>query len=467
MTAIPLTLTEAASRLRAGELTSAALLEAALARADAQDERLAVYLARFDETAREAARRADEELAAGIDRGPLHGIPVGVKDVLAAREGPTTAQSLVLDPAWGRGRDATVVARLREAGAVLTGKTTTMEFAAGLPDPSKPFPLPRNPWDPERWPGGSSSGSAAGVAAGVFLAAIGTDTGGSIRLPAAYCGVCGLMPTYGRVPRSGCLPGAYTLDRIGPIAPSARDCGALLGAIAGPDPTDPSAADEPVGDLRCADADGSLAGVRVGVERAHHLSDGDDPALAGAFDAAVAELEAAGAEVTEVVLPRFEQALAAMAVVSSSETLAYHHADLRRRWEHYFAGTRQLAAIGALFSGADYVQAQRVRRVVQRDVARLLEAVDLVVGPTAATGAPTYEEIAPYPTVVDLPGWNTPYWSFVGLPALAVPIGFTADGLPLSMQLVARPFEEALLVRAGDAYQRRTDWHLRRPGVAA
>jgi aspartyl-tRNA(Asn)/glutamyl-tRNA(Gln) amidotransferase subunit A len=233
------TLSEAARALRERKVSSVELVTAALARADALDELLGVYLHRLDDYALSRARQADGELAAGRDRGPLHGLPIGVKDILAMAEGPTTANSLILDPAWGQHRDAVVVERLKEAGAVITGKVTTMEFAVGLHDQTKPHPRPRNPWDPERFPGGSSSGTAAGVASGMFLAGIGTDTGGSIRTPAAYCGVSGLMPTFGRVPSAGCVPLGYSLDRIGPLARSARDCGAFLVAIAGPDARDP------------------------------------------------------------------------------------------------------------------------------------------------------------------------------------------------------------------------------------
>ena len=228
MQSIPLTVQDAAKQLRTGELTSVELTKLVIARAEEFDAQVGTYLARFDDHALASAAQADDELAQGLDRGPLHGIPVGVKDILAALEGPTTAQSLILDPAWGEGKDAPIVKRLRKAGAVITGKTTTMEFACGMPDPTKPFPIPRNPWDLETWPGGSSSGTGSGIAAGMFLAGIGTDTGGSIRIPAAFCGVSGLMPTFGRVPKSGCTPLGYSLDHVGPLARSAWDCAAML-----------------------------------------------------------------------------------------------------------------------------------------------------------------------------------------------------------------------------------------------
>jgi aspartyl-tRNA(Asn)/glutamyl-tRNA(Gln) amidotransferase subunit A len=461
-----LTLTDAAAALRAGETTSLILTERSIALADALDGRLGVYLSRFDEQALAAAERADEELGRGVDRGPLHGIPVGVKDILAAAEGPTTANSLVLDPEWGADRDATVVERLRKAGAVITGKLTTMEFAVGMPDPTKPFPLPRNPWDTDTWPGGSSSGSGSGVAAGFFQAAIGTDTAGSIRVPAAFCGISGLMPTYGRVPASGCLPLAFSLDHIGPLARSARDCGAALATFAGHHPRDPFAADKPVPDFlgRLSER---LDGLRIGVDRKNHFGELDDPAARPAFEAALETLASLGASLTEITLPHYEETMTANMVTMLSEALAQHRQSMRERWDDYFAGTRQFVGVGALFSGPDYVQAQRVRRATQRALAALFADFDVVAMPLATTGAPTYEQIETTGVAGLFATVYTPYWDAVGNPVLVVPMGFTASGLPLSLQLAAAPFEEALLVQVGDAYQRTTDWHLRVPaGVA-
>jgi aspartyl-tRNA(Asn)/glutamyl-tRNA(Gln) amidotransferase subunit A len=468
MTEIPLTLTEAAAALRAGELTSIELVEESIARADALDGQLGVYLARFDDYARTRAVQADADFAAGVDHGPLQGIPVGVKDILAMAEGPTTAQSLVLDPAWGEGKDAIVVERLKAAGAVITGKLSTMEFASALPDPDKPFPLPRNPWNTDTWPGGSSSGTGAGVAAGLFYTGIGTDTGGSIRIPAIFCGVSGLMPTFGRVPNAGCVPLGYSLDHIGPLARSARDCGAMLQTFAGGDPRDPYAVDLPVPDF-LAGLDGSLAGLRIGVERANHLGVDaeEDPAVAATFEAAVERLGALGATVVEVEIPHYAEALVAAMITCVSESLAYHRQDLRTRPEDYFRANRSMYPLGACFTGADYVQAQRVRRVAQGSLAGVFADVDLIATPGAVRVAPTYDRILAGGTLDVLDGVHTMYWDAVGNPALVVPMGFNADGLPLSLQLAARPFEEQLLVRAGDAYQQATDWHLRVPPLAA
>src|SRR3954453_13918102 len=281
----PLPIQQAAAALRAGDVTSVELTQTTIDRATRLDDLLGSYLVRFDDEALATAEQADADFAAGVDQGPLQGLPVGAKDILAAKEGPTTAQSLVLDPAWGAGKDAPIVRRLREAGAVITGKTTTMEFAIGVPDFSKPFPIPRNPWNTDTWPGGSSSGSGSGVAAGFFLAGIGSDTGGSIRLPAAFCGVSGLMPTFSLVPKSGCVPLGYSLDHVGPLARSAWDCAAMLQALAGFDPSDPYSVERPVPDY-LASVGGGMAGIRVGVMREHHL-ESCDAEVAAVFEAAV------------------------------------------------------------------------------------------------------------------------------------------------------------------------------------
>jgi aspartyl-tRNA(Asn)/glutamyl-tRNA(Gln) amidotransferase subunit A len=467
MTELPQTLTDAAQALRAGTVTSVALTEAAIAAADEVDATIGTYLARFDEYALERAATADAELARGDDRGPLHGIPFGIKDIIAMAEGPTTAQSLILDRGWGAGKDAPTVARVKAAGAVITGKTTTMEFACGLPDATKPFPIPRNPWDPETWPGGSSSGTGSGVAAGLFLAGLGTDTAGSIRIPAAFCGVSGLMPTFGRVPKSGCVPLGYSLDHIGPLARSARDCAAVLEVLAGLHESDPDCVDAP---FTAPEFTGDLSGMRVGVVRENHFPAHGDPALESTFDAAIAALAGQGATLVEVTLPYWHEMVTADMVTMGCEALAYHRTDLSGRWLDYFAATRAMVATGAMVSGADYVQAQRVRRVAQDAVARLFETVDVIACPTASVGAPKFDEITGPDGQPDVGALftliHTPYWDSVGNPVLAVPMGFTADGMPLSLQLAGPAFGEAAILHAGDAFQQGTDWHLRVPEPA-
>lgn len=457
-----LTINAAAEALRAGEVTSVALTQAAFEVADAHDEQLGVYLTRFDETALAAAAKADAELAAGLDRGPLHGIPLGIKDIIATEEGPTTAQSLVLDRDWGAHGDAPVVARLRAAGAVLTGKVTTMEYAIGTPDPDKPFPIPRNPWNPLHWTGGSSSGTGSGIAAGMFLGGLGTDTGGSIRYPATSCGVTGLKQTFGRVPKSGCVPLGYSYDHIGPLARSAWDCAAMLAVLAGHDSGDATSVDVPVADYLGA-LSGSLDGMRIGVDPLLDKSALTVPELSSVLDAALAQLRAAGAEIVPVELPLYAELTTATLVGMAAESYAYHRPDLRTRWNDYGAGTRMQVVTGALVASGDYVQAQRVRRVGQRRIAELFTEVDLVVTPTSACGAPPLDKLG-FDDIVE--ALHTPYWNALGNPAMSVPMGFTTTGLPLGMQLAGKPFDEAAVLAAGHAYQQRTDWHLRVPDLS-
>lgn len=437
-----------------------AAVDAALRRADEHDARLGVYMTRFDDAARQRAMELDAETAAGTSRGPLHGVVVGVKDNIADGDGPTTAQSTVLDPDWGDGKDAVAVARLKAAGAIVLGKTTLHELAIGHPEPPDRFPEARNPWAVDRYAGGSSSGSAAGVAADFFPIALGTDTGGSLRIPAALCGVTTLMPTSGRVPLAGCVPLSFGLDRIGPVTRTARDAALTLEAIAGPHPADPASADRAV--ERFSDAlDGSMEGLRIGVDRARHFPAGTDPDVAPAFDEALAALEQAGAEVVEVTLPHWDEAVAAHAVIEGAESLACHQDDLREHWDEYTPWTRLAFSRGALVSGADYVQAQRVRRVVQKGLARTFGDVDLVASPTLGIAAVPLEEMyaSAAATLSLFQHIHTRYWNCVGNPVMSVPMGFTRERLPLGMQLAARPFEESLVLRAADAYQQRTNWH--------
>lgn len=454
------TIVEAAAALRSGEISAVELTNEAIHRADVWDGALGVFIDRYNTTAIEAAKRADADLAAGIDHGPLHGIPLGIKDIISTAEGPTTAQSLILDPDWGDRTDAPVVARLRNAGAIIVGKATTMEFAIGLPDPDKPFPIPRNPWNLETWTGGSSSGTGAGVAAGLFLAGLGTDTGGSIRIPAAYCGITGLKPTFGRVPKSGCVPLGYSLDHIGPMARSAADCAVLLQVLAGFDEADPYSARAVVPDYSAA-LTGDLAGLRIGVENAALAKASTvDAAVPTVYEAAMAALKEAGAGLVDYELDCYAELSAVDWITMVAEAFAYHRDDLARRWSDYGRPTRRFIAQGALVSAADFVQAQRVRRVLVDRVAAMFDEFDVLIMPTASTGAPRFAglDMDSITGTIFTPAWNT-----VGLPVASVPMGFTADGLPLGLQIIGPSMAEATVLRVAEAFQRRTDWHSRRP----
>lgn len=458
----PITISEAGEALRAGRLSSVELTRRLLARTDALDAELGTFIARFDASALEAAEQADRDFAAGVDRGPLQGIPLGVKDIIAAREGPTTACSKVLDPDWGRGVDAPVVARLRAQGAVLLGKTTTLEFALGPPDPDGPFPLQRNPWDLRRWPGGSSAGTGTGVAAGLILGGLGSDTGGSIRIPAALCGLSGLKPTFGVVPKSHVVPLAHSLDTVGPMARSARDCALMLDAIAGASPDDPTSIDRPAPDSARA-LDGRLDGLRIGVERDHHTrAPGFDAGCRDRFEDAVAALEQAGAKVFEIRFDAYPALTTAALLISAAESYAHHRADLRARPGDYGHAARHSLTLGALYGAADYVQAQKARAWGAAAFQRLLGECDVLVTPTLGQPAPPVDG-----DFWALMEWTyTPAWNLLGVPAMSVPMGPVDGGLPSGLQIVGARFDDATVLRVADAYQRVTDWHTQRPPCA-
>jgi aspartyl-tRNA(Asn)/glutamyl-tRNA(Gln) amidotransferase subunit A len=417
-----------------------------------------------EDAALAAAQRADDELARGVDRGPLHGIPLGLKDILATADAPTMANSRVLDPTWGQRGDATVVRKLREAGAVILGKLVLHEFAIGWPDPATGLRYARNPWDLSRSPGGSSSGTGAAIAAGLILGGLGTDTGGSIRGPAAYCGITGLKPTFGRVSKEGCVPLGFSLDHIGPMARTARDCALLLQVTAGFDPLDPCTVRVPVPDY-AADLNGSVRDLRIGLSREYFF---DVPELEAEVRQAVLDgadrLAAAGATVVEVDLPHAAIARTAQRAIMLSEAYAYHLPDLQSQPHLYGKYTRQQIVQGALYSAADYVQAQRVRSLIKDEAMAALSKADVLVTPTMLNVAPTIEGFDP--DILRRAPTFTAIWNLTGLPAASVCCGLSTAGLPIGMQIVGKPFDEPTLLRVGDAYQRLTDWHTRTPEVA-
>ncbi len=458
---LPRSLSEAAEWLRARRISSRDLTQTLLARAKATQDSIGAFVAFTEESAVAAATRADEELASGVDRGPLQGIPIGIKDILATQDAPTTANSRVLDPAWGNRHDATSVRKLREAGAVILGKLALHEFAIGTPDRDSGLPFARNPWNPAHMPGGSSSGTGAAVAAGLIFGGLGTDTGGSIRGPAAYCGISGLKPTFGRVSKEGCVPLSFSLDHIGPMAHTVRDCALMLQVIAGDDPLDPCTASEAVPDY-AAGLSGSVQGLRVGVPRQFFF---DAPELKAevlqAVENALADLQRAGVTLRDLSLPHAASARIAQRVIMLSEAYAYHRQDLIDRPELYGRHTRRQFLNGALYSSADYVQAQRLRSVIKAEVCQAMQDVDVLIAPTALGAAPEFETYDP-DSMRRLPSFMS-IWNLVGLPAASIPCGFSSAGLPIGMQIVGKAFDEGTVLRVGDAYQQLTDWHRRTP----
>ena len=433
-------------------LSPVELTRAFLDRIEAIDPQLNAFLLVTADRAMDEARRAEAAVAAEGPRGALHGVPFALKDIFSTAGIRTTGQSRVCAEAVPS-EDAACVTRLYEAGAVLLGKLATHEFAHGGPSNDLPWPPARNPWNPAHFTGGSSSGSGAAVAAGLTPAALGTDTGGSIRSPAALCGVVGLKPTYGLVSRRGVYPNSFTFDHVGPMTWSVADCAAVLGAIAGHDPDDPASADRPVPDYGAA-LGGDLRGLRIGVVRHFHETDIEtDPAVVGALDAALDTLRALGAAVEDVRLRPAKQYSDVKVCIAESELFNVHATALRARPADFgddFLG-RVLGAV--LISGSDYTDAQRERRQMLAELRPVWQRCHALVTPTAPSAAAALGRWR----TVDFwrrASFTTP-WNVSGGPALSQCMGFSADGLPLGLQIAGRPFEDGTVLRIGHAYERR------------
>ena len=455
------TLAETAERLRRRELSPVELTRAQLARIEARNPSLHAYLAVLSESALEAARAAEREIAAGRWRGPLHGVPTGVKDLFDVAGVPTTCASRVLDPTPAA-RDATAVRKLREAGAVITGKLHQTEFALSGYHPSLPVPV--NPWDPSRFAGVSSSGSGVAAAAGLAFATLGTDTGGSIRFPAAACGVVGLKPTRGRVSRAGVFPLGGSLDHVGPLTRCVADAAAVLDAIAGPDPADPTALREASPNCVAALREGAR-GVRVGVDFAY-ATDGVEPAVAEGFRRDVRRLEAAGATVVEVRVPAVDELLTQWSVLCAAEAVVHHRGLWPERAASYGPTFRTFLEYGSRLSGPEVAAAWLARDDWSHRFADAVQPVDLLACPSMPTLPLPNAVLAPHaefaPGVSPLLRFTAPY-DFNGRPTLSLPSGFTPDGLPLSLQLVGGLRAEATLCRVGQAFEAADPSPRRRP----
>jgi amidase len=456
-------LTEIAALLERRALSPVELTRATLERIEQLDGSLHAYLNVMPERALAAARAAETEIARGKYRGPLHGIPVGVKDLCAMRGVRTTCASQVLDDAPAA-QDSTVVRRLETAGAVIVGMTNLTEFALMGYHPS--LPRPHNPWNLQHDTGGSSSGSGAASAAGLCFAAIGTDTGGSIRFPSGWCGVVGLKPTYGRVSRAGVFPLGASLDHVGPMARRVADAAAVFDAIAGFDADDPTTLRDPVASCAAAVGD-SVRGVRIGWDAAY-VQGGAQPDVVTAVERAVRVLEAAGAHVVELTLPSVDEFLPAWPVLCAGDAAAAHAALYPARAAKYGPTFRSFLEYAAGLSASDYAASHERRLVWSGHLRGAFEHIDVLACPSTFMTAPPLELIAPdAPFTVDF----VPFLRFIapfnysGSPALCVPCGFSPTGLPYGLQLVGRHGDEALLCRVGHAYEQATEWHHRQPPI--
>ena len=455
---------EAASLIAAKKLSPVELTKACLDRLHATEATLHAFVLPTEDRALADAKAAETAIMKGGLLGPMHGIPIGLKDIVNTAGIETTCGSKILVGNVPEA-DAACAAKLSAAGTVLMGKLTTHEFADGGPSFDLPKPPAHNPWNPEHFTAGSSSGTGAAVAAGVILCGIGTDTGGSIRGPAALCGISGLKPTYGLVSRAGVAPAAFSLDHIGPMAWTAEDCAIMLQVLAGHDPADPASAMQPVPDYRGA-LNGNLRGVRVGVIRHFHEVDYKvEPAVQSGIDNALSVFRSLGATVNDVTVSPLQDWHACGSLISITERAAAYEEWARTRLGDFSERVQHRLHLGALVSGVDYVQAVRRRRELRSELQTAMRDLDVVVTAGAPGEAPRMDTIPKW-DLFDKPNFTMPF-NVTGYPALCACSGFGPGGLPVSVQIVGKPFQDAMVLRVGDAFEKATDSRSRRPSMVA
>jgi aspartyl-tRNA(Asn)/glutamyl-tRNA(Gln) amidotransferase subunit A len=446
---------ELAPLIRKRTVSPVDIVKAHLERIEALNDALRAYLYIAGDQALAAARAAEIDIVAGGYRGPLHGIPVAYKDIYNVAGMPTTAASKVM-AGYLAEEDCTVAARLRRAGAICLGKLNTHEFASGS---MEVFGTARNPWNTAMVPGGSSSGSGTALAAHLVTGATGSDTGGSVRNPASYCGIVGLKPTYGRISRAGIIPLSWSLDHAGPMARTVTDTAMLLQVIAGQDRRDASAATQPVPDYQSA-LRPDLQGLRIGVPRTYFFDDGD-PEVIAAVHTAIEAMRPLGAAVRQIDLPQAWLGPAASWAIAYTESFAFHRDNFFARPRDYTPAFFHKIAGAAFLTAEERITAQRLRQVITAEFVTALEGVDVIVVPTTAYPAYPIGRISPQADMRSL----TRSVSLTGLPALAVPCGFTTAGLPVSMQVIGRAWEEGTVLRVGHAYEQAAGWYQRRAPV--
>ncbi len=457
------TIAEAASLIAAKKLSPVELAKSCLARIKRLDGTLHSFITLTEEAALATARDAEAAIMKDGSKGPLHGIPIGLKDIFNTKGVLTTAHSRQLEHNVPE-EDATTTRLLAEAGTVMLGKLSTHEFAFGGPSFDLPWPPARNPWNPDHFTAGSSSGTGAGVAAGLILGGMGSDTGGSIRGPAALTGIAGIKPTYGLVSRAGVLPLAFSLDHAGPMAWTVEDCAIMLQALAGYDAEDPASADRRPPDFR-AELGRGAKGLKFGVVR--HFYETDNPAsetTRKAIDAAIDVFKGEGAQICEITLSPLADWAACGFLILVTEAFAVHEPWLQTSMQKYGELLRDRMAFGAFISGADYVQALRRRRELCDELAAAMADVDVLLSATAPAEAPRIDQVPKWANF-EKPSFTMPF-NVTGYPALSLCNGYGVGGLPLAMQLVAKPFQEPTLFRAGHAYETATEWRQRRPAIA-
>jgi aspartyl-tRNA(Asn)/glutamyl-tRNA(Gln) amidotransferase subunit A len=450
---------EAAALLRARKTSSVELTRACIANIERLDGDLVAFISKTLDRALADAERADRDLAAGADRGAFQGIPVALKDLYDVKGDVTTAGSRIFASSVAAA-DSAVTERLRAASAVLLGKTNLHEWAFGVTNQNPHFGSAKNPWDPTRIPGGSSGGSAIAIATGMCFVSPGSDTGGSIRIPAALCGVAGIKPTYGRVSLRGAVPLSWSLDHSGPLARAVRDLAIALQALAGYDALDPVSADVPVDDYVARLEDG-VKGVRILMPAGYFFQD-IDPEIDEAVREAARVLASLGAILSEDTLPRTDQLKETQGAILAVDAATFHRDRMRERPGDFGADVLQRLRTGEARTAIETAQARRNQAEIRREWVRTLSRVDLILTPTTPIPAPQREGQDAVAAAMRLTA-NTAPFNFTGLPALSVPCGFTRQGLPIGLQLAAAPWRESLLLRAARAYEAATEWHARHP----
>lgn len=464
-----LTLSEAASQIQKKELSPLALTRAYADRIQALDPLLNCFITRTLDTALEEARQAEAEIQAGDYRGPLHGIPLTLKDLFETRGVRTTAGSRFFADYFPQ-EDAMVVQKLRNAGAIFLGKTNMHEIALGLTNVNPHYGACHNPWSPERVPGGSSGGSAAAVAAGLCMGSLGSDTGGSVRVPASLCGVVGIKPTFGRTSLRGVLPLSWNLDHVGPLARSVRDAAILLQVIAGYDAQDPASVDAPVPNYLSGLEDG-VRGWKIGLANDTYYSK-SDPQVWQAIQAAADVFRHLGAQVIPMEFPDSYEAAKANGVMVTSDAAAFHQERLATRPQDFGADVLMRLQGGAAYSSTEYILARHTQSIFRRRCELLFENIDLMIMPTTAVTAPLIEGPDAIQQARRLTRFTAPF-NLAGLPALSLPAGFSEQNsvadkeLPIGLQLVASAWAEARLLRAAYTYEQAAGWYKRRPQLPA
>ncbi len=457
-----LTVAEAAELLRGKKLSPVEYVSALIARIEKYDSKLNAFLRLRPEIAMQDARRAETEIVRGEWRGPLHGVPYGLKDIVDYAGLPTTAHSKILADNIAAA-DAAVTQKLRAAGGVFMGKLSTHEFATGGPCFDLPWPPARNPWNRDHFCGGSSSGSGAATAAGFLPAAIGSDTGGSIRNPATMCGVVGMKGTYGLVSRRGVFPLAYSLDHVGPLTRTVRDNALMLDLIAGYDALDPGSINTAVGGYTASLGRG-VKGLTIGVIRHFYTRDmeGDAEMVAG-IEGALRVLADLGARVQEIETAPLSEYAACNRTILAAEAYAIHEKWLRERPQDYASLTRERFLSGAFVRAVDYINATRVRAKLTTAFHALFSGIDVAITASALDPACRIDDPKALESTYGRQA-RAPF-NVTGSPALSVPVGFNKAGLPLGMQIVGKPFSEALVYRVAHAYEQATQWMERRPAL--